>query len=428
VFSGGNIGVGGAANNASGSAVGRADGSVGNAGGAICAKAEAPRALTLVHFPCGRMLFGQAVFVPADFTGQRAAFFMHNFILEPIAAVDALDDMEKLLNTRFETSWDINGGCDADAIGILPKEIAESPVAKSPTPLEQSVSNATIAHIMHCAVEAVEKSKKVYILLPYQAGQLNKSVSQVHGLACDLLVKIYATLPEPFRHILGFCTYTREPEKRKNIHLIFLDSEAYYANKQRFHGNAIIDLNAEGLSDGVDTAGNGASLDCTRPTHSSEVLSYTYEEFLTKKFATLSVRQLFAEGDFWRVRTPAMVTTTATTNICTHDLIARLEAMRLNTLLDTLTMQDFFTTPDSIIRKRKDCRDAAVFVIFSIIKQACTNILAKKPFSLRYLLGSYTLSKEDYVRAVSILRKFYTASNNGGNLTDENVAFLDSLK
>jgi len=377
VFSGGNGGTG--------SAAGVTTGGI----------AETPRALTLVHFPCGRMLFGQAVFVPADFTGQRAAFFMHNYIFEAGAAAEAIGALGKLLRTRFESSWTLEAGTVED-VNVLP---CDEGIFSS----RQSVGNAVIAKIVHCAIEAVEKSKKVYVLLPQNAS---------HDFACGLLVEIYAALPEPFRQVMGFCTYTREVERRKNIHLAFLERDAYIANRQRFHGSVVVDLEEDDLPLAVSAV---VSPSVVSP--SAGVQGLTYEELIAKKIAALSVRQLFAEGDFWRVRAPALA-----------GIITRLEAARVCVLLDTLTMQDFFATPDSALRKRKDSatEDAAVFVVFSMIKQACANILAKKPFSLRYLLGSYMLSKEDYARAVGILRKFYVAC--GGDIADENVVFLDNLK
>ena len=60
--------------------------------------------VSIAHFPCGRMLLGQAVFVPKDFTGLRSTFFLHNYIL-PAKIVDAvLCDIENILrNVKFLT-------------------------------------------------------------------------------------------------------------------------------------------------------------------------------------------------------------------------------------------------------------------------------------------------------------------------------------
>src|SRR3954453_13087301 len=40
-----------------------------------------PEAVTLFQPETGDMVIGQAVYVPADFTGQRSAYFMHNYVI-----------------------------------------------------------------------------------------------------------------------------------------------------------------------------------------------------------------------------------------------------------------------------------------------------------------------------------------------------------
>lgn len=325
-------------------------------------------AITLAHFPCGRMLFGQAVFVPADFTGQRAAFFMHNFVLEAAAVGAALADMEKLLNTRFETAYDVSEGREPEEVECLPAQ-----TCGNFPPEPSGAGEGTIAHIVNCVIESVEKSKKTYVILPQE-------VLQKHDYTRALLVKIYESLPECVKHILGFCTYSREPEKRKNIHLVFLESEAYRAGVPRFSGNFIVDLNEKKydelkLNENINE-------------------NYTYEAFLSKKILSLTPAQFFTECDFWRAR-----------DVC--DMISRLEGEWLDKNLEKLTAQNFFSAPDNFIKKRKNGENAAVFVIFSIVKVVCGNLMSKKTFSLRYLLGSYKLSAENHARTVKILKKIY---------------------
>jgi len=40
-----------------------------------------PEAVTMFQPETGDLVIGQAVFVPADFTGTRSTYFMHNYII-----------------------------------------------------------------------------------------------------------------------------------------------------------------------------------------------------------------------------------------------------------------------------------------------------------------------------------------------------------
>lgn len=237
-------------------------------------------AFTLAHFPCGRMLFGRAVHI-TDFTGQRTAFFMHNYIFPASRVGEFLADIEKLLCARFEES------CPAD-----PPELCELPTGPREIPAR--------------------------------------------------FLKLYKSLPEGARQTFGFCA---------------TDLNAVVFPEENFD---------------------------------------TYEIFISKKIQSQPPKIFFAECEFWRARAPQLEKT-----------IARAEAAWLEKKLDTFTAREFILFPEKVIRHGKNTDYAALYVQISILKAVCAALKSKKNFSLRYILGNYALSDEDYSRVVRVLRRIF---------------------
>ncbi len=70
-----------------------------------------PEALTIIQPETGDLIIGQAVYVPADFTGQRSTYFMHNYIIPQERKDEWLQNPAKLFQMNdFKTSYDIGLG------------------------------------------------------------------------------------------------------------------------------------------------------------------------------------------------------------------------------------------------------------------------------------------------------------------------------
>ncbi|MCL2386296.1 MAG: hypothetical protein FWC89_01985 [Defluviitaleaceae bacterium] len=327
--------------------------------------------LTVAHFSCGKMLLSQAVHVPADFTGQRTAFFAHNYILQGATAGNALSDISKLLNTRFETTYDINNGGELQDIANL-----ESQTETEENAIEAEISEAILTQIVENLQTCTTSAKRTYILVEKQ--------TNVRGI----LAKIYEQLPEEIKHLLGFCTYSREPEKRKGIHLVFLEKAAYKATAPRFTGDFVIDATAHestqcktpknGVKGASPLAGFGTA---------SQGLS------LANKIATLPYERFFTESDFWHTRMPL------------HSAeILKAEIRWLDKNIDTLSLPQFAAIPNaSLARVRGD----SIHLILSILQNSCKILITDKPVRLRYTIGSYPLSNADYSRVIKNLRRLY---------------------
>ena len=163
-------------------------------------ESEFPKALTVVRLPEGLMLIGQTVYVEADFTGQRSAFFTHNYVLE------AEEDFcpSTLCKLNFITDW---AGEELHQLEKLP--LHDGPAETiGPLPFDENRLRQLVEAINLSAVG----TKKVYVILP--------------GLdwVFPMLMWLYGHLPQETLRVLGFTTYAREPVNKKFLHLIFMES------------------------------------------------------------------------------------------------------------------------------------------------------------------------------------------------------------
>ncbi|MFL6559795.1 MAG: hypothetical protein ACJ8MO_27235 [Bacillus sp. (in: firmicutes)] len=70
-----------------------------------------PEAVTLFQPETGDLVIGQAVFVPADFTGSRSTYFMHNYIIPSELKDEWIKQPERLFQwNEFQTSYRIESG------------------------------------------------------------------------------------------------------------------------------------------------------------------------------------------------------------------------------------------------------------------------------------------------------------------------------
>jgi len=359
-----------------------------------------PKAVTLVHYPCGRMLLGQAVYKEKDFTGQRATFFVHNYIFPPQMVDGVLRDFENLKHMEFLTEYEsghspvIESG---SVIAGLTRNLNVIDCKTKPTAVgsnetwpiifsmkiagqarnDESCRNdsrcvrlmpPTLQQILQCATASVHGIKKTYIIVPVP-------LPQMHDYVWALLTDIYAHLPEETRHKLGFCTYARQPMNKKGIHLIFLEN----GTTAKFANDYVIDLN------------NPTQIKITS--------------------ATPKQQNFPQESEFWHIRTPHR-----------HDFLLNKGREWINTNLDKLTLIQLASIPGSFIIRGKGFRWPELYVILGILKTCAGAISTRTPIDLRYLLGSYSLLPQDYFRVVQNLRRLFQNHITPANY--ENIVFL----
>lgn len=322
----------------------------------------APRVQTVVHYPCGRMLLGQAAYVPEDFTGRRSTFFSHNYVIPPAIAGLLLEDMAGLLTTRFETSYDISLDGVLEPLEFLPRDTHLCTGSLLP-----QVEEGIISKIAECVCESVQASKKTYVLVPDSTGDMFEFVRGV-------LISLYQRLPEWVKHQLGFCTFAREPDKRKGIHLVFLVQPFLRPTDSCFAGDFIIHISNEDENNNRDVT----------------AVSGVFGAFLDSRIQAFTIGRFFTEMDFWRVRLPSYC-----------DIISKTERNWLDKKLDSLTLSQLREIPQKFIKRGLADDDFSIYVMLSILKTAVTDFNTDP----RYLLGSYFLSPANYDRIAKNLRR-----------------------
>jgi len=315
-----------------------------------------PAVYTLVHFACGRMLFGRAIYKDKDFTGQRATFFAHNYILPPNIVGAVLSDIAQLQEMSFLDEWEGGELEEHMAFGLLHMQAANSVSVYSD-------ECDKLAHLVNCIVESVRYGKRTYVLLP----------EKIKSFWC-LLAAIYHMLPEDIQHQLGFCTYAREPVNRKGLHLIFLDRSVSTKNCTRFTGDFVIDMEQDEL------------LPCA---------IHDVRQGMTHNTSNVSAQTFFATSAFWHIRTPHHATTL---------FLQEIEWLDAN--LDKLTLHECASVPDKFLRQGKTSNNPELYVMLALLK-TCASIVKKRThLDLRYLFGSYNISEASRHRLVKIVEKF----------------------
>ena len=350
-----------------------------------------PKVVTLVHYPCGRMLFGQAVYKEKDFTGQRATFFVHNYIFPPQMVDGALRDFGKLRQLEFLTEYDTElhgpglrrgraparpGACTdvINTTSLLGTRRGTSPTQERDV-IRPQVSN--FEEILQHIITSVNNTKKTYIISPVPPPQM-------HDYIWDFLTNLYPRLPEETRHQLGICTYAREPVNKKSLHLIFLEKGTPIGPK--FANDFVLDLNSP-----VKDARGHVPYETTRVSYHSPTLPQ--------------------QSEFWHIRTPHR-----------HDILLAEGRQWIDKNLEKLTISQLASVPGSFIIRGKGYHRPELYVVLGILKTCAGAISTRSPLDLRYLLGSYSLSPLDHFRVIQNLKRLYQNHITPANY--ENIVFL----
>lgn len=300
---------------------------------------------TVVQYPCGRMLFGQASFVAKDFTGTRSTFFAHNYVLSGMAVSDVLSRMGELQRGVFCDAW------QGEALGAL-EDIPLGDIKD----VNICIPPEIFSHVSGCVTKSVYSGQKTYVLLP-------TGIQNPEAYTWALLSGLYSILPWDVKHRLGFCTYVTEPIGVAGIHLAFMDR----ARAKAFHmaDDFVIDLDVV-----VDST----------PELSAQICGY---QRLCGHVSGLPLKLFFQTLGFWQARNCSL---------------PQAEAAWLQRNLDTFTMAQLKEIPDSFVKQGKLCYGNEIYVLLEILKQGATT---QGDFS--HVLGSYALSCEGRLKVVERL-------------------------
>ena len=176
-----------------------------------------PPAVTLFQPETGDLVIGQAVFVPADFTGSRSTFFMHSYVVLAAQKDLWIVHPEKIFQiNEFQSSYDISQGQSLpglEAVGYGESDV----LSVKETCLKMCGMNEDeFKQLLFAVMSAIAGKKKVFISLPVPLQDYSKA-------ALELLELVYLYLPYAHRRRLGVLTFTSQPETKNYIHVTFFE-------------------------------------------------------------------------------------------------------------------------------------------------------------------------------------------------------------
>ncbi|MFK9090265.1 hypothetical protein [Bacillus salipaludis] len=176
-----------------------------------------PEAVTMFQPETGELAIGQAVFVPADFTGSRSTYFMHNYIIPGARKDEWIKHPEKLFQMNdFQTSYNLVSG------KVLPEreavEYKDSDILTIKSDLLRAlrITEENFKQLLFAVMSSIAGKKKVFI-------SLNVPIQDYTNYALKLLELLYLYLPYAHRRRLGAMTFTSEPESKNYIHVTFYE-------------------------------------------------------------------------------------------------------------------------------------------------------------------------------------------------------------
>ncbi|OKP92883.1 hypothetical protein A3842_01715 [Paenibacillus sp. P3E] len=194
-----------------------------------------PAALHLFHTETNDTVIGQSRYLAADFTGQRSAFFAHNFVVPPIRSEEILEGYRDFLHADFAGSYagELGGTLpELRAIPALQQERSTNPL----TILSAlGITEELFKSLLQAVMVSVAGKKKIYVALDVPIVELSR-----HAL--ELTEVLFASLPYDFRRRLGVITYASEPKSRKYIHLTFVEKGSLRPGDRSIEKDFVLDL------------------------------------------------------------------------------------------------------------------------------------------------------------------------------------------
>ncbi|MGN7763113.1 GAP1-N2 domain-containing protein [Paenibacillus sp. 22594] len=194
-----------------------------------------PAALHLFHTETNDTVIGQSRYLAADFTGQRSAFFAHNFVVPPIRSEEILEGYRDFLHADFAGSYagELGGTLpELPAVPALEQERNTNPL----TILSAlGITEELFKSLLQAVMVSVAGKKKIYVALDVPIVELSRR-------AVELTEVLFASLPYDFRRRLGVITYASEPKSRKYIHLTFVEKSSLRPGDRSVEKDFVFDL------------------------------------------------------------------------------------------------------------------------------------------------------------------------------------------
>ncbi len=208
-----------------------------------------PAAVTIIQPETGDLVVGQSVFIPADFTGQRSTFFMHNYVIPTGLKEDWVLRPEKLFGIdQFRTSYDVQLGQELPELSDIPNRGNQLVLEKSTEILGKlGMTEEIFKMLLFAVMSSISGKKKVFITL-------DVALSDYSRVSLQLLEVLYRFLPYSYRRKLGAMTYSNEAEGKKYIHVMFVEPGGINYQDRVLEKQYIFDL-ASGRISGVDLGG-----------------------------------------------------------------------------------------------------------------------------------------------------------------------------
>lgn len=224
-----------------------------------------PEAITLFQPETGDLVIGQAVFVPADFTGSRSTYFMHNYIIPSGLKDEWLKQPERLFQWhQFQLSYDIELGMVLPEIDAVEYNNYNILAVKNELLVRLKISEDQFNQLLFAVLASISGKKKVFISLDVQ-------LPDYTNYARLLLELITVYLPYAHRRKLGAITFTSSPESKNYIHVTFFEPGTLNRADRSIEKQFIFDFAAERIS-GLDIGGQ-----------EHEYLEYALDNLLNSK-------------------------------------------------------------------------------------------------------------------------------------------------
>nr|WP_301953201.1 hypothetical protein [Paenibacillus tritici] len=196
-----------------------------------------PAALHLFHTESNETVIGLSRYLAADFTGQRSAFFAHNFVVPPIRSEEIVEGYGGWLHAGFARSYEGEPGGTLPELESIPVEPRERTEPADPRTVLSGLgfTEELFKALLQAVMLSVAGKKKIYVAL-------DVPVSELSQRAVELTEVLYASLPYDFRRRLGVITYAKEPQSRKYIHLTFVEKGSLRPGDRNIEKDYIFDL------------------------------------------------------------------------------------------------------------------------------------------------------------------------------------------
>ncbi|MEH7075126.1 hypothetical protein [Neobacillus drentensis] len=201
-----------------------------------------PEALTIFQPETGELVIGQAVFVPADFTGSRRTYFMHNYIIPPALKDEWLKQPERIFQwNEFQTSYNIETGMLLPEVETVEYSSADILAVKDDLLVRLAISEDQFKQLLFAVMTSIAGKKKVFISLDVPLEDYSK-----YALLLLELLTVY--LPYAHRRKLGAITFTSAPESRNYIHVTFFEPGTLNTADRSIEKQFIFDFANERIS------------------------------------------------------------------------------------------------------------------------------------------------------------------------------------